>query len=252
MTLRAARLWPHHIFRGQFRQSGASLPPSPVLRSFFTSTQLSAGARLSRRPLARYTPFIPYGQQPLPFRVFRAFRALRFKSEKTLNPTPHLGSPEPAPSLSQRLRKLSREYGWSALGVYLVLGALDLPISFLLVRMLGAERIGHYEHVIVEAFRNLVRIPFPNFGKHSEDETAAVRQDGGEVVAGEGDLVYQTDGKDDRGEASIWTQLALAYAIHKSVFIFVRVPLTAAITPKVVKTLRKWGYDIGKRKPKPN
>ena len=44
----------------------------------------------------------------------------------------------------------------------------------------------------------------------------------------------------------IWTQLALAYAIHKS-FIFVRVPLTAAVTPKVVKTLRGWGWNIGKR-----
>jgi hypothetical protein len=47
----------------------------------------------------------------------------------------------------------------------------------------------------------------------------------------------------------IWTQLALAYAIHKS-FIFIRVPLTAAVTPKVVKTLRRWGWNIGKRKPK--
>lgn len=45
------------------------------------------------------------------------------------------------------------------------------------------------------------------------------------------------------------TQLALAYAIHKS-FIFIRVPLTAAVTPKVVKVLRGWGYQIGKRKPK--
>ncbi len=43
------------------------------------------------------------------------------------------------------------------------------------------------------------------------------------------------------------TQLALAYAIHKS-FIFVRVPLTAAILPKVVRVLRSWGYDIGKRR----
>jgi hypothetical protein len=44
------------------------------------------------------------------------------------------------------------------------------------------------------------------------------------------------------------TQLALAYAIHKS-FIFIRVPLTAAITPKVVKVLRRWGWQIGKQKP---
>lgn len=47
----------------------------------------------------------------------------------------------------------------------------------------------------------------------------------------------------------IWTQLALAYAIHKS-FIFIRVPLTAAVTPKAVRVLRRWGWDIGKRKPK--
>lgn len=53
-----------------------------------------------------------------------------------------------------------------------------------------------------------------------------------------------------KAPTAIWTQLALAYAIHKS-FIFVRVPLTAAITPKVVKTLRSWGWNIGKRKPKP-
>lgn len=45
--------------------------------------------------------------------------------------------------------------------------------------------------------------------------------------------------------AGLWTQLALAYAIHKS-FIFVRVPLTAAVTPKIVKTLRGWGWNIGR------
>ena len=50
--------------------------------------------------------------------------------------------------------------------------------------------------------------------------------------------------------AAIWTELALAYAVHKSL-IFIRVPLTAAVTPKVVKTLRGWGWDIGKKgKPK--
>ena len=46
--------------------------------------------------------------------------------------------------------------------------------------------------------------------------------------------------------AGLGTQLALAYAIHKS-FIFIRVPLTAAILPKVVKVLRSWGWNIGKK-----
>ena len=60
-----------------------------------------------------------------------------------------------------------------------------------------------------------------------------------------GEDVYNTTNLDK----GIWTQLALAYAIHKS-FIFVRVPLTAAVLPKVVKTLRGWGWNIGKRRPK--
>ena len=47
----------------------------------------------------------------------------------------------------------------------------------------------------------------------------------------------------------LWTQLVLAYAIHKSFIVF-RVPLTAAVTPKVVKTLRRWGWDIGKKRSK--
>lgn len=44
----------------------------------------------------------------------------------------------------------------------------------------------------------------------------------------------------------IWTELALAYAIHKS-FIFIRVPLTAAVTPKVVKVLKRWGWDLSRK-----
>ncbi|RKF75296.1 hypothetical protein GcM1_234008 [Golovinomyces cichoracearum] len=40
-----------------------------------------------------------------------------------------------------RLRKLSREYGWAAFGVYLTLSALDFPLCYLMVRFLGAEKI---------------------------------------------------------------------------------------------------------------
>lgn len=45
-------------------------------------------------------------------------------------------------SLSGRLKKLSREYGWTAVGVYLSLSVLDFPFCFLLVRMVGTEKIG--------------------------------------------------------------------------------------------------------------
>lgn len=59
------------------------------------------------------------------------------------------------------MRKLSREYGWAALGVYLLLSALDFPFCFAAVRLLGVERIGHFEHVIVESIKSVL----PGAGK---------------------------------------------------------------------------------------
>jgi hypothetical protein len=47
-------------------------------------------------------------------------------------------------SLSGRLKKLSREYGWTAVGVYFSLSVLDFPFCFLLVKTVGTERIGEW------------------------------------------------------------------------------------------------------------
>ncbi|KAI9877913.1 MAG: hypothetical protein M1830_002468 [Pleopsidium flavum] len=187
----------------------------------------------------------------------------RLNSTKpNFNPTPNLGSPEPSLSLSQRLRKLSREYGWSALGVYLLLSAVDFPFCFIAVRLLGTDRIGHWEHIIVDRFWKVIEVPFPNIRGQAKQsvEIAGVGKTVevyGEVdsqsdevgVAGYDHGVKEAEKRNTSAEASIWTQLALAYAIHKS-FIFIRVPLTAALTPKVVRVLRSWGWNIGKRKPK--
>jgi hypothetical protein len=83
------------------------------------------------------------------------------------------------------MKKLSREYGWSALGVYFALSVLDFPFCFLAVRALGTERIGHYEHVVVEAFKN-------TFGlENNKGEGASVNA---ELKAREGgDLGYAED-----------------------------------------------------------
>jgi N-terminal acetyltransferase 2 len=176
------------------------------------------------------------------------------------------------------LKKLSREYGWSALGVYALLSVIDFPICYLAVRTVGAERVAHWEHVVIEGFWKVVRIPFPNLGKPAEPEEVTVLREAEikEAAAREGALGRGQEGEKagaknngdnaSKGQLSIltkskelltrdstlldiWTMLALAYAVHKSL-IFFRVPLTAAVTPKVVKTLRGWGWDIGKRRPK--
>lgn len=59
-------------------------------------------------------------------------------------------------SLSARLRKLSREYGWAALGVYLGLSVLDFPFCFLLVRMVGTDRIAEVERWVMAGVKKVV------------------------------------------------------------------------------------------------
>ncbi|EGD88380.2 uncharacterized protein TERG_04631 [Trichophyton rubrum CBS 118892] len=150
--------------------------------------------------------------------------------------------PSAKPSFSQRMRTLSREYGWAAVGVYFFLSALDFPFCFAAVRLLGVDRIGHYEHIIVGSVKDAIAKIWP-----SKERDARLRSED-ENEIGIADNIEEVQ-KTVKGEASIWTQLALAYAIHKS-FIFFRVPLTAAVTPKIVKSLRRWGWNIGKRKSK--
>ncbi|KAJ8062313.1 hypothetical protein OCU04_008860 [Sclerotinia nivalis] len=154
-------------------------------------------------------------------------------------------------SLSGRMKKLSREYGWSVVGVYIFLSAADFPFCYLLVRTLGTDRIGEWEHIITSNIKKMIPESIKNawhewrtaMKKAEHDITGSDKINDGVEMAGWGVEEAEERNKKD---ASLGTQLALAYAIHKS-FIFVRVPLTAAITPKVVRTLRGWGWDIGKR-----
>ncbi|PNP44086.1 hypothetical protein TGAMA5MH_04371 [Trichoderma gamsii] len=154
-------------------------------------------------------------------------------------------------SLSERFKKLSREYGWSAVGVYFALSVLDFPFCFLFVRLVGTERIGQFEHYVVtkvipESVRTAWNEWRQSFKKEEKSHLGSNNISDRVEMAGWG--VEQAQER-NREEASLATQLALAYAIHKS-FIFLRVPLTAAVTPKVVKVLRGWGWDIGKRTPR--
>lgn len=158
--------------------------------------------------------------------------------------------------LSARLKKLSREYGWSAVGVYFALSVLDFPFCFLLVRIVGTDRIGALEHWIMGYIKKVIPDSVEEWWqnyrqsvKQAEIENLG-NDDISEHIEMAGWGVEEAERRNKGPEASLGTQLALAYAIHKS-FIFLRVPLTAAVTPKVVKKLRSWGWNIGKRRSKP-
>ncbi|KAK0102394.1 hypothetical protein ONS95_006014 [Cadophora gregata] len=186
-------------------------------------------------------------------------RARRNGKPVSPNPTPNLGSADGAAAAAEaepttlggRLKKLSREYGWSAVGVYFLLSAADFPFCYLLVKYLGTERIGHWEEIIVTNVKKLIPDSVENFWHEWRASMKKAEQEftGDDVVSDAVEMAgwgVEEATEKNKKDASLATTLALAYAIHKS-FIFVRVPLTAAVTPKVVKMLRSWGWDIGKR-----
>ncbi|MCJ1375233.1 hypothetical protein MMC20_006467 [Loxospora ochrophaea] len=219
--------------------------PPPHL--FHTPTRLLTPFLRRSPPPRRFTTFLPHRPSPLLPRRSLLRPTRRSLAQQSTTST----SPTPPTSLSQRLRALSREYGWSALGVYLLLSALDFPFCFVAVRWLGTERIGRWEAQVMGYVWSAVRWGRGALGLENQAPIEGKQTEEYAVVVDEADVhgVGEAE-RANKGEgASIWTQLALAYAIHKS-FIFVRVPLTAAVLPKVVKVLRGWGWSIGKRKPK--
>ena len=125
------------------------------------ATRSIASSATATRPAAR--PFRPssttfFSRAP-PRRTFHSSRARRSqegpKSGSAAGEAGQTG-PKSGPSsgtgsgtaaaekltLSARFKKLSREYGWTAVGVYFGLSLLDFPFCFLLVRTLGTDRIG--------------------------------------------------------------------------------------------------------------
>ncbi|DAA73701.1 TPA_exp: Uncharacterized protein A8136_4135 [Trichophyton benhamiae CBS 112371] len=222
-------------------------PARQLLSAAFRSPQLSRpspawiGLRQSSRMLQRHQQSTISTISPL--RYIRPQFSRRPHTRRQFTRANSTNTdPSAKPSFSQRMRTLSREYGWAAVGVYFFLSALDFPFCFAAVRLLGVDRIGHYEHIIVGSVKDAIAKIWPS----KERDARPRSEDENEI--GIADDIEEAQ-KAVKGEASIWTQLALAYAIHKS-FIFFRVPLTAAVTPKIVKTLRRWGWNIGKRKSK--
>lgn len=84
------------------------------------------------------------------------------------------------------MRKLSREYGWTVVGVYGLLSVLDFPLCYLAVKLLGTDRIGRYEHAVIQAFWGLVHIPFPDFHKQPADEVNISEEGAVEATVREG------------------------------------------------------------------
>jgi hypothetical protein len=54
--------------------------------------------------------------------------------------------------MSERMKDMSKKYGWTVVGIYLGLSAIDFPFCYLAVRWFGTERIAKVEHAIMDYF----------------------------------------------------------------------------------------------------
>ncbi|CAG8750737.1 19670_t:CDS:1, partial [Dentiscutata erythropus] len=123
-------------------------------------------------------------------------------------------------SMTARLKQLTRQYGASAIAVYFIISTIDLGLTFILIHSGGVERVKMIEEWFTE-----------NFG---------------------GWIVLKKKIQHDQPKNNVtwhfppWTgTFVIAYGIHKVLFPF-RLGLTAALTPPLVRKLRKMGWNIGR------
>jgi hypothetical protein len=131
------------IFQAATRRTFTKQTPPTFKTNAFSRSYFTARTAKSNPLRSWQTTY-----RDLLLRPFRNFRSNSSKNGPRPDPTPHLGSPEPT-GIKARLQKLSKDYGWVALGVYLSLSVLDFPFCFLAVRLAGPERIGQMEHAIM-------------------------------------------------------------------------------------------------------
>lgn len=105
-------------------------------------------------------------------------------------------------SLSDRMKEMSRKYGWTVTGIYLGLSVLDFPFCFLAVKWFGTERIAEVEHTIIEGFWGLCEKVMPSLKERreqKENETMSI-EDAAAVAREAGDQVAKDAKHKDPGE----------------------------------------------------
>lgn len=175
---RCKRMEPFHIF---FR--GAS--PFASVNKPLSSWILRWPLRRSRSPkLSNLRTRTSRIRTPHASRPFIRHFSQKYARSSESTSTPHHGNSEPQ-SLSARWKKLSREYGYTVIGVYLALTVADFPFCFLAVKYIGEERVSHAEHVVVGGVKRGIQRVFPGLFQERGSEKAQPEGNGAEKSTAE-------------------------------------------------------------------
>ncbi|KAJ3881847.1 hypothetical protein F5051DRAFT_85697 [Lentinula edodes] len=157
-------------------------------------------------------------------RLFSNFPARLNSSSPGRDSSPPLQSSQENATFSQRLKHLIKSYGWYALGVYFVIGAVDFAVAFAAINLIGAEQVSRIAVSVKESVASVIHSKPPEPGKADLDPI---------------------NGGMPSGNEGLYAMLVLAYTIHKTLFLPVRVGFTAAFTPQLVNWLRSRGWAGG-------
>lgn len=173
-------------------------------------------------------PLLPFARPAPPARPFRLSVSRPSASAPRPPASPSTPSLSPDSSLSQRLKNLIKSYGWYALGVYLVFSALDFAVAFAAINLLGADYVAGVAASVKASIYNVLPSKQAEPGLEELDSSHVP----GNAAAA-------------NGHEGLYAMLVLAYTVHKTLFLPVRVGLTAAFTPRLVTWLRARGWAGG-------
>ncbi|KAL7312679.1 hypothetical protein PS15m_008416 [Mucor circinelloides] len=129
---------------------------------------------------------------------------------------------EPKPS---KLKELTKKYGAVGIIVYLGVGCVDLGVTLGVIQLVGLDKVKALERGVLDIVYNTGE----RFGiKRKED-----------VLVTSDKSVINENPDDTPSFASVFI---LAYGIHKTLLLPVRLGITAAITPAIVRKLHQMGW----------
>lgn len=152
------------------------------------------------------------------------------QSYKRLNVTPVQQTVKTA-KRETGIKKLMKTYGYSALVVYIGVTFISLPLCFFTVHSMGAEKISIYMNRGKQLF---------GYGESSDE--AVIEKIKEKKIESEKQKENGTHTRwSEFKQSTLLTEFIIAYGLHKSL-IFVRIPLTAAVTPTMARLFKQWGF----------
>lgn len=112
-----------------------------------------------------------------------------------------------------KTKQFMKKYGYVGIGVYLALGVVDLTATMGLITWKGANRVREVEDYVIGKAKGVLGMEHtPSSPQHASEKP------------------------------SLTSIFVIAYGIHKTLLLPLRLSLTAVITPAVAKKLKSLGW----------